>query len=173
MNDLFRWEKFAHLPRAISKEGKAMHTYEVGDVAHWPPGPDVAIVIVVVVVVSDGFARMGAPLQPEILFPAAADQLSVTIVPATYPRLPPPSLTIRVGDPAAVVYVRALAPLNEKSPAVFFAPGIGELSKTERRRAAIQAVVEELGFGSNGTENRLNRQSATRARAISLKSFGA
>ena len=43
MNDLFRREKFAHLPRAISKEGKPTHTYEVGDVAYWPPGPDVAI----------------------------------------------------------------------------------------------------------------------------------
>src|SRR5881296_425762 len=43
MNDLFRREKFAHLPRAISKEGKRTHTYEVGDVAYWPPGPNVAI----------------------------------------------------------------------------------------------------------------------------------
>ena len=43
MNDLFRREKFAHLPRAISTEGKRTHTYEVGDVAYWPPGPDVAI----------------------------------------------------------------------------------------------------------------------------------
>jgi hypothetical protein len=43
MNDLFRREKFGHLPRAISKEGKRTHTYEVGDIAYWPPGPDVAI----------------------------------------------------------------------------------------------------------------------------------
>jgi 4-carboxymuconolactone decarboxylase len=43
MNDLFRREKFARLPRAISKEGKRTHTCEVGDVAYWPPGPDVAI----------------------------------------------------------------------------------------------------------------------------------
>lgn len=43
MNDLFRREKFAHLPRAISKEGKRMHTYKVGDVAYWSPGPDLAI----------------------------------------------------------------------------------------------------------------------------------
>lgn len=43
MNDLFRREKYAHLPRAISEEGKRTHTYEVGDVAYWPPGPDVAI----------------------------------------------------------------------------------------------------------------------------------
>jgi hypothetical protein len=43
MNDLFRREKFAHLPRAISKEGRRAHTYEVGDVVYWSPGPDVAI----------------------------------------------------------------------------------------------------------------------------------
>jgi len=43
MNDLFRREKFGHLPRAISKEGKRTNTYEVGDIAYWSPGPDVAI----------------------------------------------------------------------------------------------------------------------------------
>jgi quercetin dioxygenase-like cupin family protein len=43
MNDLFRREKFAHLPRAISEEGKWTHTYEIGDVAYWSPRPDVAI----------------------------------------------------------------------------------------------------------------------------------
>jgi len=43
MDDLFRREKFAHLPRAISKEGTRTHTYEVGDIAYWSPGPDVAI----------------------------------------------------------------------------------------------------------------------------------
>ncbi|TMA99762.1 MAG: hypothetical protein E6J64_21360 [Deltaproteobacteria bacterium] len=43
MNDLFRREKYAHLPRAISEGGKRTHTYEVGDIAYWPPGPDVAI----------------------------------------------------------------------------------------------------------------------------------
>lgn len=43
MNDLFRREKFAHLPRVISTEGKRTHTYEIGDVAYWSPGPDVAI----------------------------------------------------------------------------------------------------------------------------------
>jgi hypothetical protein len=39
MNDLFRREKFAHLPRAIWKDAKRTHTYEVGNVAYWPPGP--------------------------------------------------------------------------------------------------------------------------------------
>jgi hypothetical protein len=43
MNDLFRREKFAHLPRAISEHGKRTHTYEVGDVAYWSAGPEVAI----------------------------------------------------------------------------------------------------------------------------------
>jgi hypothetical protein len=43
INDLFRREKFGHLPRALSKEGKPTHTYEVGDIAYWSPGPDVAI----------------------------------------------------------------------------------------------------------------------------------
>ena len=43
MNDLFRREKFARLPRAISEEGKRTHTYEVGQVVYWSPGPDVAI----------------------------------------------------------------------------------------------------------------------------------
>ena len=32
-------EIFAHLPRAISKEGKPTHNYEVGDIAYWSPGP--------------------------------------------------------------------------------------------------------------------------------------
>jgi len=43
MNDLFRREKFARLPRAISEEGKRSHTYEVGQVVYWSPGPDVGI----------------------------------------------------------------------------------------------------------------------------------
>ena len=43
MNDLFRREKYGRLPRAISEGGKRTHTYEVGDIAYWPPGPDVAI----------------------------------------------------------------------------------------------------------------------------------
>lgn len=42
-DDLFGREKFAHLPREISEGGERTHTYEVGDIAYWPPGPDVAI----------------------------------------------------------------------------------------------------------------------------------
>jgi hypothetical protein len=43
MNDLFRREKYANLPRAISTEGERAYTFEVGDIAYWSPGPDVAI----------------------------------------------------------------------------------------------------------------------------------
>jgi hypothetical protein len=43
MNDLFGREKFGHLPRAISEEGKRTHTYAIGEIAYWSPGPDVAI----------------------------------------------------------------------------------------------------------------------------------
>jgi hypothetical protein len=43
MNDLFGREKFAHLPRALSKGGRRTRTYEVGDVGYWSPGGDVAI----------------------------------------------------------------------------------------------------------------------------------
>ena len=43
MNDLFRREKFGHLPRPISTGGKRTHTYAVGEIAYWAPGPDVAV----------------------------------------------------------------------------------------------------------------------------------
>jgi hypothetical protein len=43
MNDLFRREKFAALPRAISEQGTRTHDYAVGTIGYWPPGPDLAI----------------------------------------------------------------------------------------------------------------------------------
>jgi len=43
MDDLFKREKFGHLPRALSGDGEGARTYEVGDVVYWPPGPDVAV----------------------------------------------------------------------------------------------------------------------------------
>jgi hypothetical protein len=43
MSDLFGREKFGHLPRAISDDGKRVRTYAVGDLIYWSPGPDVAI----------------------------------------------------------------------------------------------------------------------------------
>lgn len=43
MKDLFCREKFAHLPRSISKEGSQIQNYEVGDIAYWAPGGDLTI----------------------------------------------------------------------------------------------------------------------------------
>jgi hypothetical protein len=43
MNDLFKREKFARLPRAISEEGQRTRTYEVGEIVYWSPGPDLAV----------------------------------------------------------------------------------------------------------------------------------
>ena len=43
MDDLFGREKFGHLPRAISDGGERTHNYEIGELAYWSPGPDVAI----------------------------------------------------------------------------------------------------------------------------------
>ena len=42
MDDLFRREKYGPLPRALSK-GEPKHSYEIGDIGYWSPGPDVAI----------------------------------------------------------------------------------------------------------------------------------
>src|SRR6516225_5362811 len=42
MDDLFRREKYSPLPRALSK-GERTHSYEIGDIGYWSPGPDVAI----------------------------------------------------------------------------------------------------------------------------------
>jgi hypothetical protein len=43
VNDLFRREKFGHLPRALSIDGKRTHSYEIGQLIYWSPGPDLAI----------------------------------------------------------------------------------------------------------------------------------
>jgi hypothetical protein len=43
MNDLFMREKFGSLPRAISNDGKHIHSYALGDIAYWSPRPDVAV----------------------------------------------------------------------------------------------------------------------------------
>ena len=43
MSDLFGREKYGPLPRAISDGGNRTRRYEIGDVAYWSPGPDVAV----------------------------------------------------------------------------------------------------------------------------------
>ena len=43
LNDLFAREKTGQLPRALFEDGPRTHTYEVGDIVYWPPGPHVAV----------------------------------------------------------------------------------------------------------------------------------
>lgn len=54
MNDLFRREKYGHLPRALSEGGERVKTFHVGDVIYWSPGPDIAIIF-----------RQGGPSIPD------------------------------------------------------------------------------------------------------------
>jgi hypothetical protein len=54
MSDLFGREKAAALPRALASGGKRRHTYAVGDIVYWPPGPDVAV-----------YYRAGGPTIPD------------------------------------------------------------------------------------------------------------
>ena len=43
MSDLFGREKAGPLPRALARGGRPRHTYSVGDIIYWSPGPDVAV----------------------------------------------------------------------------------------------------------------------------------
>jgi hypothetical protein len=43
MSDLFGREKAGPLPRALARGGRPRHTYAVGDIIYWSPGPDVAV----------------------------------------------------------------------------------------------------------------------------------
>jgi len=43
LKDLFAREKSGQLPRALFEDGQRTHTYEVGDIVYWPPGPHVAV----------------------------------------------------------------------------------------------------------------------------------
>jgi hypothetical protein len=43
MSDLFGREKAAPLPRALASGGRRRHTYSVGDIIYWSPGPDLAV----------------------------------------------------------------------------------------------------------------------------------
>lgn len=41
--DLFELQKFHHLPRPLAGSDQRQHTYRVGDIAYWPPGPGLVI----------------------------------------------------------------------------------------------------------------------------------
>lgn len=74
MSDLFKREKFGHLPRTISDDGKRTRTYKVGNVAYWSPGPDVAI-----------FYRHDGPKIPEpgIIVIGTLDSIEALNVPGS------------------------------------------------------------------------------------------
>ncbi|WP_405848946.1 cyclophilin-like fold protein [Streptomyces sp. NBC_01518] len=42
-DDLFKREKYGRLPRSLAEGGEPRFSYEVGDIAYWSPGPDIAI----------------------------------------------------------------------------------------------------------------------------------
>jgi hypothetical protein len=43
MNDLLEREKYGHLPRSLAAGGKPQAGYEIGTIAYWSPGPDIAV----------------------------------------------------------------------------------------------------------------------------------
>jgi hypothetical protein len=43
MDDLFGREKYGHLPKPLSNKSDRSDTYEIGQIAYWSPGPDIAI----------------------------------------------------------------------------------------------------------------------------------
>ena len=48
------------MPKAISTEGERAHTYEVGEIAYWSPGPDGAIY----------YRQDGEPIPPPGIIPS-------------------------------------------------------------------------------------------------------
>jgi hypothetical protein len=43
MDDLFKREKFGHLPRSLAPGGAPKFSYAIGDIVYWAPGPDIAV----------------------------------------------------------------------------------------------------------------------------------
>lgn len=43
MDDLFKREKYGHLSRSLAVGGEPRFSYEIGDIAYWSPGPDIAV----------------------------------------------------------------------------------------------------------------------------------
>jgi hypothetical protein len=78
MKDLFKREKFAHLPRELAEDGERARTYQIGQIIYWPPGPDVAIFyrhdgqtipspgIVVLGKVDDGVEVLNVPAEVRV-----------------------------------------------------------------------------------------------------------
>jgi hypothetical protein len=62
MRDFLAQEKTAPLPRALASGGTPRHTVSAGDIALWPPGPDVVV-----------YYRRGAVPDPGIVLLARLD----------------------------------------------------------------------------------------------------
>jgi hypothetical protein len=85
MRDLFGREKFGHLPRAISDAGERTRSYQVGEIAYWSPGPDIAIFyhhdgqtvpapgLIVIGKVGSGMEMFNAPGPLEVTIERATD----------------------------------------------------------------------------------------------------
>ena len=43
MDDLFKREKYGRLPRPLTAGGEPLSSYEIGNIAYWSPGPDIAV----------------------------------------------------------------------------------------------------------------------------------
>src|SRR5215469_1697676 len=100
MNDLFGREKFGHLPRAIFEGGERTHSYEVGEIVYWSPGPDVAIFyrhdrqaipdpgIIVIGKIDSGVEALNVEGSPKVTIELADQSSNQTEVTGTSSPLP-------------------------------------------------------------------------------------
>jgi alkylhydroperoxidase/carboxymuconolactone decarboxylase family protein YurZ len=120
MNDLFGREKFGHLPRAISEGGERTHRYEVGQIAYWSPGPDVAIFyrndrqaipdpgIIVIGRLDSGVEALNVDgsvkVKIEVADRSSNDSDKLTVVPNALPAAVPSLEDLRTVTPAFAKY---------------------------------------------------------------------
>lgn len=118
MNDLFRREKYGHLPRSLSEGGERTQSYEIGEVVYWSPGPDVAIFyrhdreaipdpgIIVLGKIDSGVEALNVDSSVKVTIELASQSSNQTKVGVTSNALPPvPTLEdLRTVAPAFAKY---------------------------------------------------------------------
>jgi 4-carboxymuconolactone decarboxylase len=120
MNDLFGREKYGQLPRSISEAAKRAHSYEVGQIVYWSPGPDVAIFyrndrqaipdpgIIVIGQLDSGVEALNVDGSVKVKIEAAGQPSSesdkVTAVSNALPATVPPLEDLRTVAPAFAKY---------------------------------------------------------------------
>jgi alkylhydroperoxidase/carboxymuconolactone decarboxylase family protein YurZ len=118
MNDLFGREKFGHLPRELSAGGARTHSYEIGEVVYWSPGPDLAIFyrndrqaipdpgIIVIGKIDSGVEALNVEGSVKVTIELASQSYNQTKVGVTSNALPPvPTLEdLRTVAPAFAKY---------------------------------------------------------------------